>query len=235
MSTVGNWQGPKIIKDGLVMYLDPGSPNSYFNKTSTTIKDISGNNRTGTLTNGPTYSTSNGGSIIFDGSDDYILIPYTGNTSNSYTFNIAMKCNTMDSNSGNRQTILGLSYNNNIAYQQFTSEIWGNVGVTFRGNGGSTEGVDFFTNSWTTNNDANNITYYTIIINSTNHLMYINNVLKINISRPYTANFNSILLGGRNQGNFWNGGCYLFQMYDRILTDNELTQNYNVVKSRFGL
>jgi hypothetical protein len=223
-----------IVKNGLILDLDAAKLDSY-NRLGTKWNDISGYGNNGTLINGPTFNNDNGGNIILDGTNDYISIPYTGNTSNNYTFNIVMKCNTMDSNTGNRQTILGLSYNNNIAYQQFTSEIWGNVGVTFRGNGGPTENVDFFTNSWTTNNDANNLTYYTIIINSTNHLMYINNVLKTNISRPYTANFNSILLGGRNQSNFWNGGCHLFQMYGRNLTNNELTQNYNSLKGRYNL
>ena len=58
MSTVGNWRGPSIVKDGLVLYLDAGSPNSYFNKTSTTWKDMSGSASNGTLINGPTYDST---------------------------------------------------------------------------------------------------------------------------------------------------------------------------------
>ena len=79
MSTIGNWRGPNIIKDGLVLYLDPGSPNSYYDKTGTTIKDISGYNRSGTLTNGTIYNSSNGGSILFDGSDDLIDLGVSNN------------------------------------------------------------------------------------------------------------------------------------------------------------
>ena len=66
------WRGPNIVKDGLVLYIDPGSPNSYFDKSSTVIKDISGNNITGTLVNGPTFNSANGGAIVFDGSNDYV-------------------------------------------------------------------------------------------------------------------------------------------------------------------
>ncbi len=51
MSTVGNWRGANIIKQGLVLYLDPGSPNSFYNKSNTTIRDISENTNNGTLTN----------------------------------------------------------------------------------------------------------------------------------------------------------------------------------------
>ena len=238
MSTIGNWRGPNIVKDGLVLYLDPGSPNSYYNKTSTTIKDISGNGNNGTLTNFGSqtiYDPANGGSIVFDGTNDHILLPYTGNTNNNYTFNIVMKCSNMDSNSNNRQTLFGLSYNNNFALQQFTLEIWGNSGVGFRGNGGTIEYVDFFYYLWSTGGDANSINFYTVTLNSTGHSIYVNGVLKNTINQPYTSDFNSVYLGYRREGNYWNGNFYLFQMYNRVLSSNEILQNFNATKTRFGL
>lgn len=73
MSTVNaGWRGPNIVRDGLVLYLDAGSGTSYspFN-SGTTWRDISGNSNNGTLTNGPTYSSDNGGAIVFDGTNDY--------------------------------------------------------------------------------------------------------------------------------------------------------------------
>ena len=76
MSTVGNWRSPSIVKDGLVFCLDANSPNSFYPATAgTTWKDISGNNYHGTLTNGPTYDSSVGGNIVFDGVNDYINLP----------------------------------------------------------------------------------------------------------------------------------------------------------------
>ncbi len=77
MSTVGNWRGPNIVKDGLVFYLDAGSPNSFYPPTAgATWKDTSGNGHIGTLTNGPTYDSANGGTIVFDGVDDYVSTNY---------------------------------------------------------------------------------------------------------------------------------------------------------------
>ena len=73
MSTAGNWRGSDIVKNGLVLYLDPGSPNSYFDKNSTNIKDISGNNYSGSLVNGPIYSSANGGTMVVDGTNDYLI------------------------------------------------------------------------------------------------------------------------------------------------------------------
>ena len=63
---------PNIVKDGLVLNVDAGSRLSY-SGSGTTWSDISGNGNNGTLTNGPTYSSANGGSIVFDGTNDYAV------------------------------------------------------------------------------------------------------------------------------------------------------------------
>ena len=71
MSTVQGGQG-NIVTNGLVLNLDAANPRSYppaYN--GTTWFDLSGNSNNGTLTNGPTYNTGSGGSIVFDGVDDY--------------------------------------------------------------------------------------------------------------------------------------------------------------------
>jgi hypothetical protein len=64
---------PKIVTNGLVLNYDAGQQNSY-SGSGTTWTDLSGRGNTGTLTNGPTYSSANGGSIVFDGVDDYVNI-----------------------------------------------------------------------------------------------------------------------------------------------------------------
>ena len=62
---------PTIVTSGLQLYLDAGNTSSYPG-TGTAWTDLSVNSRNGTLTNGPTYSATNGGSIVFDGSNDYV-------------------------------------------------------------------------------------------------------------------------------------------------------------------
>jgi hypothetical protein len=71
---MGVFAGPEIAESGLVLALDAGNLKSY-PTTGTTWTDLSGNGNTGTLTNGPTYSSANGGSISFDGTNDYVTIP----------------------------------------------------------------------------------------------------------------------------------------------------------------
>ena len=68
MSTV---QSGHIVTDGLVLALDAANAKSYPG-SGTTWSDLSGNRNTGTLTNGPTFNSGNGGGIVFDGVDDYV-------------------------------------------------------------------------------------------------------------------------------------------------------------------
>src|SRR6056300_758964 len=66
---------PKIVTDGLVLALDAGNPKSYPG-SGTVWRGKSGNGNNGTLTNGPTFSSDNGGAIVFDGADDTVSIPH---------------------------------------------------------------------------------------------------------------------------------------------------------------
>ena len=66
--------GPgRVIDNGLVLYLD-ASNNKSFVSGSNTWFDVSRNNNSGSLVNGPTYTSSFGGSIVFDGTNDYVLV-----------------------------------------------------------------------------------------------------------------------------------------------------------------
>jgi hypothetical protein len=67
------WRGPNIVDEGLILYLNASSPNSYYpNLNKTNLKDISGNGNNGTLYNEPIYTQSYGGGISFDGIDEYV-------------------------------------------------------------------------------------------------------------------------------------------------------------------
>ena len=73
-----------IVRNGLVLNLDAGNLSSY-SGSGTIWTDVSGKGNTGTLANGPTYNSANGGYIIFDGSNDYVL---ANNTSSNLYWNI---------------------------------------------------------------------------------------------------------------------------------------------------
>ena len=68
---VGAFAGPDISESGLVLALDAGNIKSYPG-IGTAWTDLSGRGGIGTLTNGPTFNSANGGSFSFDGIDDYV-------------------------------------------------------------------------------------------------------------------------------------------------------------------
>ena len=67
---MGAAAGPNIVEDGLVLALDAGNTQSYPG-SGTTWSDLTSNSHDLTLTNGPTYSSTDGGIFDFDGTDDY--------------------------------------------------------------------------------------------------------------------------------------------------------------------
>lgn len=77
LKTVEYWNNsmwiymPEIVREGLVLYLDAGEPSSY-SGSGTAWNDLSGNGNNGTLYGGVGYNSSNGGTMIFDGGDDYM-------------------------------------------------------------------------------------------------------------------------------------------------------------------
>ena len=80
---------PRIVTSGLVLALDAADRNSY-PRTGTTWTDLSGNGYNGTLTNSPTFSNSNGGSIIFDGTNDYTSTSLDLSLNNTNSVSISM-------------------------------------------------------------------------------------------------------------------------------------------------
>jgi hypothetical protein len=235
MSTVGNWRGPNIVKDGLVLYLDAGSPNSYINGISgTSWKDISGNSTIGTLTNGPTFNSGNGGNIVFDGVDDIVsfssLTAYGGTNPHNYTawikFNNGSSykwiLNNGDGGSGTSLIIynskLGFFYRGGQAVVQANTtlsiETWYHLSVSYLG--------------------------------ETTVKMYVNGVLDATKNTLFpTAGVGTSTWSATNQnprlgawfnGSFpFNGSIATTQIYNRALSDTEILQNYNATKARFGL
>ena len=93
--------GEDVVTSGLVLWLDAGQTRSYPG-SGTTWYDLSGNGNNGTLTNGPTYSSTNGGDLIFDGADDYISINSTNmNFASNQTIFIILKPEEADANRRN--------------------------------------------------------------------------------------------------------------------------------------
>ena len=233
MSFNFGWRGPNIVKDGLLIYLDASSPNSYYDTTSTTWKDISGNNKDGTLTNGPTYNSNDGGSIVFDGVNDYVTI--SGSTSfpdkGSLVFWVNPSVVENYRNPLSLWTLNGL--NEGIRFEENNSGTFGAVvgsgSFTFTPHNYVTTG--FTANQWymvsltwdvTNNRVSGTLNGSQKFTNSTN-TTWPTTIPQINLGTGYDISRS------------WLGRISNFMLYNKELSFDEVTQNYNSLKGKYGL
>ena len=233
MSTVGNWRGPNIVKDGLVLYLDAGSPNSYINGISgTSWKDISGNSNNGTLVNGPTFDSENGGSIVFDGSNDYATLgTFNGLGLTNRTISTWFRATTLPPSSGRILTFPANDTSTDTPAYTITLNSSGVLQCGFGGSpyNGYNTSIPYTLNTWV--NIVASITDNTMI-------SYKNSVSLGSVTNTGTVSANPIGYLGRYNGNYGQyvtGNISLIQLYNRALSASEILQNYNATKTRFGL
>ena len=189
-------------------------------------KDVSGNNRTGTLTNGPLFNTSNYGNILFDGTNDYVIMP-SGGSYSEYTFMFFCKWIT-DTAASSR--LFGCD-----AFGTYTVFNPSNVGFHYNQSAGSSttisSGVNVGLGTWchvaVTVSTLSSIAY-----------IYINGSLTNGSSSiPYINLSGNLFLGAQNTGAGVLANCNIsvFQLYNRVLNATEIMQNYQADKTRFGL
>jgi len=221
---MSNRYGPRIVTDGLVLCLDAADNNSYPG-SGTAWTDLSGNGNHGTLTNGPTFSSANKGSIVFDGVDDYVVmgtassVPIEGpGTLDIWGFYAAIS---------STYNLISLS----LATSAIQIGILGGSGRVWK-YGGATLLIY-------TTPTINTIANWTLTFSGANLSMYINGILNNSTTTAanQTGSSPTIRLGTYNAGGSQplNGRIYSTRIYNRILSSSEISQNYNATKGRFGL
>jgi hypothetical protein len=227
-----------IVTNGLILDLDAAKRDSYPG-SGTTWNDISGFQNNGTLTNGPTYSTSGAGSIVFDGVDDYVSTPYTtaiGIGEFSYSIWIKFTISQIGA--------LIVKRLDAPTYQQFSLYIAGD-------SSGNTPGTKIAFNDvqstgllrmGITSTSFNDGKWHHLVATrtSTSTLLYINGTLLLTTTSA-AINLSSsskifIARSGNDQtvgGIPFNGSIATTQIYNRALTAQEILQNYNATKGRY--
>ena len=209
---------PSIVLDELVLCLDAGNPKSYPG-SGTTWTDLSGNGNTGTLVNGVGYNSGNLGSLVFDGSNDYVNAPLTKTA--TCTFSCWARTTTVASN-----PMLFNAGPNGVGPDLFfyLGNIYWN---TWDG-----AGNPFATMPTSATNG--NYHYYVVVndASSNTKLYYDGNLLGTAAYRT-AANNTNLTIGGNISTYMWNGNISNFSVYNRALTAQEIQQNYNALKSRF--
>ena len=221
-----------IVTSGLTMLLDAGFTPSYpLSGTSWTDLSFSGNN--GTLINGPTFNSSNGGSIVFDGTNDYVNLSdsdnwfYTGN----FTIEFWYYFNSVPDSLGQ------FFYNQRVDGNNYFFIFAMNTKWEFDSYSGGVQGPKI-TYPTTHNTGTWNCISLTRIEN--NFSLYLNSTLvgsQTNSSN--LINLNAPLEFGRWSGGpsrYINASVSSLKIYKgRGLTAQEVLQNYNATKGRFGL
>jgi len=217
---------PKVATDGLVLYYDAANTKSYVSG-STVWNDLSRGGNNGTLTNGPTFSSANGGAIVLDGADDFVAtsnIQTTSNFTYDFIFDTSNFTDTSDNSliKGNGAfggKLVTFDPNDSI-FVGSTADLSSNVYLN---------GYNWFTNR--------GLHHYTITIEyttTTTFKLYVDSVLRDTKSASnynnYLPAFNSIVSA---PGTSYS--AYLFRLYNRTLSAQEVLQNYNATKARFGI
>jgi hypothetical protein len=234
----------KIVTNGLVLALDAADKNSYPG-SGTTWRDLSGNGLNGTLTNGPTFNSANGGSIVFDGVDDYTNISYNSNlNASTWTLSVWFKLNpgyeeldTIVTRTYyspeltiNYYIDCGLIAQNKFRIGSYKFSPVADQNITSSTTVTSTIGkwtniVGYRTSDFKVGVFVNGVfetesTFSSVDFSSTN----INSGMTIG-----ALSLSGVL------GRFTNGTVANTQLYNRALSASEILQNYNAQKSRFNL
>ena len=254
----GEAASPTVVTRGLVLWLDAGNNSSYINSSNyydcgygcqyyssnpgctncnTQWKDMSGNGNDGSLTNGAAinYDTG-GGSILFDGSNDFVLIPTFTNVPTTQITTEAWIRPTKPS--------VGTGTQRGGAISSSSSMYLGIIDST---DGGST-----FSLHWA--NQTSNSRLYnwngSIPNNAWTHIVgtydggtsraYVNGVQvdawaqtgTVNGGTYYVGTYGGTIVDGTH--NFM-GHISIARIYNVALTATEIIQNYNNGRARFGV
>jgi len=227
-----------IVQNDLVLDLDAAKIDSY-PQVGTSWINLTYNGVNGTLVNSPSFNLANGGSIVFDGTNDYVdlgtnTIVLNNNIPKTFSFWVKISNFTLNRSliadmggSGNRgwwfaintsgQLFFGGSNNGsnaNLIYRTTTnanlvSNTWYNLVVTYNP---LTTTANFYRNSTLLTNDGNTI-YSTY--NSATTPVQIGAYLGVTPTAPLVGNIGQVLV------------------YNKVLTQTEITQNYDSLKSRY--
>lgn len=224
---------PNIVRDGLVLYLDAGNSKSYPG-SGTTWYDLSGSGNNGTLINGPAYSSNSSGGMVFDGVNDRgtFASPVTSESSQSYEIwtNAVASSNAATS----------------YAYILHNNELSSTTGGSYLTIGVNNTGQYYaaFNGSYlsmlsgVTADNSKNVQIF-LTWDGSNQKIYINAELKDTESLTTTPqNFSTTTSFGDYKTSSYRmieGSIYSIKIYNKALTENEIQQNFNALRGRYGI
>jgi hypothetical protein len=215
-----------IVTSGLGLCLDAGNPRSYPG-SGTLWSDVSGNNKTGTLVNGPSYNSSNGGSFVFDGVDDYVNVN-NFNVSHG-TSNFTYSCWAYLSG----KPALGTIFENGSWSNSFL--------IRFENSGITIYSMNSYYGFFSWNPSLSVWNHLTWVRDGNNILFYINGVYSQVIAFGTSVNVipspGNLFIGTSQHATSqcFNGRLNLTTVYTSALSPSQIEQNFNATRGRYGI
>ena len=231
---------PKLVTDGLVLALDASNPKSYPG-TGTTWYDLTPNSLNATLNSGPVFSTDNHGTIIFDGVNDYATIGTSALTAiNVLTFELWI----------NRTGIATTTAPYDRIFQKDGGvsgyPAWGwhinetnPTSISFKSAWGGSSGQTNNTISFDSN-DTISLNEWNCLATTINSSLLVSNYFNGSLSSTGTLGTapmttQDVIRIAQGDSREFQGKISSVKVYNRALTADEVSQNYNALKNRFGL
>jgi hypothetical protein len=217
---------PRIAKDGLVLHLDAANIKSYPGSGSTWFDLSSGGNNL-TFTNSPTWNTSgffstgstgyftgSGTSSIPTGNSNYTMIVWARKNSGWGTSGIISIGGFLISNISNALRTAG-------SVGGFSHYWWSNDLIVSNNNAGISNGTWFMV---TAQFDGSNRRIWA-------------NTINVGSDTPTNHNVTSttIQVGKTYSTEYFQGDIAVAYIYNRALTEQELKQNFNALRGRYGI
>jgi hypothetical protein len=228
---VFNTDLPAIVTNGLILNLDAGFTPSY-PKSGTTWYDLSSGSNTGTLINGPTFNSSNGGTIVVDAIDDTIQVNYNFAQHSTITINFFA-----NSSYNNESMIWSMGGNgpdwyikaDTMGYNSYGGDTYG-LSTSQINSLGLRNNWRMITMSYTQNAAvSNNKVYVNGVEQTTSQQLGGTNGMSFNNQIFFTSAY------GSGSGYNLSATVGYISIYNRLLTSSEVLQNFNALKGRFGL
>lgn len=220
---------PKIVTDGLVFYFDPKNIKSYPG-SGTALYDLIGNSTTGEAVNTPTFNSD--GYYTFDGATNYLR--FTNSTAlDNQTFTVSVWVNTNNLNQNGFWFEKGTVNTQYSLFQQGTT-------ILCRVNVGTLQNAI----TVTTATYMNTSTWYNVVFTFTSgsQVCYINGVVAGTGTTTGTlaTNAGGMSIGAYGgysgaHGYYYNGSQSVAKVYNKVLTQAEVLQNFNALRGRFGV
>jgi hypothetical protein len=229
-----------IVRDSLVLYMDAANIKSYPG-SGTVWFDLTTNKRDGTLVNGTSFSADNGGVLVFDGTDDFVEVPYSSywddnvfGTATNFTIECWYKPGVFE----NWDTVIEKSESPGWYSRSEGASIWINAtgiqGVYASGVDSNPAGSAVII-SYTTST----LKWYHICFtgDGTTLRLYVDGIERVTglvSSRTVTVYNGSVgPRFGRRQ--YMNGQLASTRFYTRGLSATEIQQNFNATRGRYDV